>query len=128
MTYRKPFDANALIFDAQSLAAWAVGTEDGASIDLGVADADSKAPGEIISEFTGLVGTGATIQVILADSADDATFATVLISEAFAITSTELQEHHMPIPKKNLRRYIRASYVIAVANITAGALTSGMVK
>lgn len=76
-----------------------------------------------------LVGAGASIAVVLQDSADNSTFADVqVISKvtpvASATANAELVRARLPI---GLRRYIRLAYRISGATTTAGTVTSTIV-
>lgn len=70
-------------------------------------------------------GGSNTTQVVLQDSADNSSFTTVLSGVATAVASltagTELLRVRLPA---GLRRYIRVAYVIAVADLTAGAFNA----
>lgn len=67
-------------------------------------------------------GGSNTTQAVLQDSADDSSYTTVLSGVATAVASLvagyNLLRVHLP---PGLRRYIRVAYVIAVADLTAGA-------
>ena len=91
--------------------------------------ADRKPP-TVQIHMTGLVGSGATVQITLEDSADDSSFAPVTpapnISDAHAIT-VDLTDIRFQIPKVGIRRYVRLVITVATANITAGTVNAGLV-
>lgn len=82
---------------------------------------------ELIVEVvtTATSGGSNTTQVVLQDSADNSSFATVVSGVATAVASlvagTELLRIALPA---GLRRYLRVAYVIATADLTAGAFTA----
>ena len=84
---------------------------------------------------TTLVGAGATVQMVLQDSADDTTFASVLNATTQTVASAVIPiaelvsgyEWTFPYsPNTVVRRYIRLRAVIATATITAGTITAGL--
>lgn len=71
---------------------------------------------------TATSGGSNTTQALLEDSADNSSFATVLSSAAHAVASIVAGFNLMRVMlPTGLRRYLRVSYVIAVADLTAGA-------
>ena len=73
-----------------------------------------------------LVGAGASIAVVLQDSADNSTFADVqvvskVVPVASATLNAELVRARLPI---GLRRYLRLVYRISGATTTAGTVSS----
>lgn len=73
-----------------------------------------------------LVGAGASIAVVLQDSADNSTFTDVQVVSkvtpvASAVINAELVRARLPI---GLRRYLRLAYRISGATTTAGAVSS----
>lgn len=75
-----------------------------------------------------LAGVGSTIQVVLQDSADNATYADVqagpAVTTALAIVGRSLARFYLPF---GLRRYLRVVYRIAGATTTAGTVSSYIV-
>ena len=76
-----------------------------------------------------LVGAGASIAVVLQDSADNSTFSDVQVVSkvtpvASAVANAELVRARLPI---GLRRYIRLAYRISGATTTGGTVTSALV-
>ncbi len=71
---------------------------------------------------TATSGGSNTTQAVLQDSADDSSYSTVLSGVATAVASIvagfNLLRVQLPT---GLRRYLRVAYVIAVADLTAGA-------
>jgi len=131
---KKLLDANALFWDAQSMAAFTIGNHDSTAVDLGHAsgsDLDEDRPGEIIINTAGLVGSGATLLYVLLDCDTAAgTYAAVtpvgvgMAATAIASIPTEVR---MPIPF-GARRYLKLRATVATANITAGTVTAGVTK
>lgn len=78
---------------------------------------------EVVTTCTS--GGSNTTQIVLQDSADNSSFTTVLSGPATAVASltagTELLRIGIP---PGLRQYIRIAYVIATADLTAGAFTA----
>ncbi len=76
-----------------------------------------------------LVGVGASLTVVLQDSADNATFADVQSSKpaptATAIANYELVKSKLPL---GLRRYLRVVFRISGATTTAGTASAYLVK
>lgn len=124
------FDADAMFWDDQSMAAFTIGAHNSASIDLGAADMNPVNPPMVQMHLLGLVGVGATVQITLEDSADNVTFAPVTpapnISDAHAIT-VDLTDVRFTIPPVGIRRYVRLVITVAGANITAGTVNAGLV-
>lgn len=87
----------------------------------------SGEPLRVVTECvtTATSGGSNTTQIALQDSADNSSFATVLSGAAIAVASIvqgyKFIEFMIP---GGLRRYLRVAYVIAVADLTAGAFTS----
>ena len=76
-----------------------------------------------------LVGAGASIAVVLQDSADNSTFADVQVVSkvtgvAAAVANAELVRARLPI---GLRRYLRLAYRISGATTTGGTVSSYLV-
>ena len=70
---------------------------------------------------TATSGGANTTQVVLQDSADDSTYATVLSGVATAVASITAGVNLLRVVlPSDLRRYLRVAYVIATANLTAG--------
>lgn len=95
----------------------------------------SSGPGENVNLFVKTVaavtsGGAATVQVVLQDSADNATFADVqTYSAPLALAALGANKviaaGRLPI---NLRRYIRVVYRIGTATTTAGSASAYLVK
>lgn len=98
-------------------------------IDTGVAGRTigSGEPIDLVTIVTTTCTSGGanTTQVVLQDSADNSSFSTVISGVATAVASLvqgyELTRIRLPY---GLRRYLRVAYVIATADLTAGAFTS----
>jgi len=129
----KVFDSATLMYDAAAHTVFTVATHNSASVDLKAADIDEFNPGEIIAKWPGLDSAGAlTLQLIVADSADDATFIVIWTGPAVAWTLAEAQaemlDWRFKLPSHGLRRYVRISVIIGTAVASAGLLTVGVVK
>lgn len=75
----------------------------------------------VIVNTTATTGTGATVQAVLQDSADNVTFADVAASAAFAIGSVVAGAALMQLqPPPGMRRYWRIAYRIGTGTLTAG--------
>lgn len=127
----RPFDTDTM-FDtalaAAGLTQAASPLDSTNSVDLKAADIDEESAGIIQIKFPGNGSAGsATLQIIVQDSADDSSFATVLTSEAFA-KGTPLNDIRIALPLTSLRRYVQLQYVVGTADFNAGALTAGLVK
>ena len=102
-------------------------------IDTGIAGRSIGSGEEIelvvVVHTTATSGGSNTTQVVLQDSADNSSFATVLGSIATAVASltagTELLRVKLP---PGLRRYIRVAYIIATADLTAGKFNAYLTK
>ena len=131
---QKVFDALTLMWDAVSTTVantWTIAASPKLStaVDLKAADIDEESPGTIQLDWQGITSAGAaTIVIAVQDSADNVTFATISTSEAYAKTAVDLLDWRFPLPTKNLRRYVRLAITIAVADISAGTITAGLVK
>jgi hypothetical protein len=70
---------------------------------------------------TATSGGSATVQAVLQDSADNATFADVIAGPAIAVAGLTAGANMLQItPPAGLRRYTRIAYRVAVAALTAG--------
>lgn len=116
---------------AQSVAAAAGDIASTNSLDTG--DATDKGIGEHMYLYVKLVaalaGAGSSIQAVLQDSADNATFADVqsgkVIPLASAVANAELLKQRLPI---GLRRYLRVVYRISGATSTGGTADAYLAK
>lgn len=116
---------------AQSVAAAAGDIASTNTLDTG--DATDKGIGETMYLYVKLVaalaGAGASIQVVLQDSADNVTFADVqagkVIALANATANAELYKQRLPI---GLRRYLRVVYRISGAASTGGTADAFLAK
>lgn len=119
-------DQNLVLSDAQAVTATAVSTK---SIDTITAlrNIGSGEPVEVLvsvgTAFT--AGGAATMTVALQDSADNTTFADVLVSPAIAVASLAagFEALRVRVPATT-RRYIALNYTVATGPMTAGALTA----
>ena len=72
-------------------------------------------------------GGSATLNLALQDSADNATFADVLVSQPLALANlTAGQRFYIPLPAK-LRRYLRANYTVATGPMLTGNISAQIV-
>lgn len=127
----KVLDNEAMFWTAEVAGTFTVATHVSASVDLGGVDMDEASPGEVVIKWPGLDSAGAaTFDVVLADSADDTTFANVFAFPQMdlATAQAELAEFLFRLPSKSLKRYVRLSIAVGVAVVSAGALTAGLVK
>ena len=129
----KLFDSATMFWDAEAFGTFVIGTIVSATVDLKAADIDEHNPGEIIAKWPGLDSGGAmTLQIVIADSADDSTFITLWTGPAVAWTLAEAQaemaDWRFKLPSHGLRRYVKVSLVIGTANASAGVLHMGLVK
>ena len=127
----KVFDNETMFWDAEAAGTFTVATHVSASADLGAADIDEADAGEVIIKWPGLDSAGAaTFDLVLADSADDSTFANVLAFPQMdlATAQAELADFRFKLPTKSLRRYVRLSIAVGTAVVSAGVLTAGLVK
>ena len=98
-------------------------------IDTGVAGRSigSGQPIELVVQVaTTATSAGAsTMQIVLQDSADNSSFANVATYPAVAVANlvAGLEMARIKLPA-GLRRYIRIAYVIATADLTAGAFNA----
>lgn len=119
-------DQNLVLSDAQAVTATAVSTK---SIDTITAlrNIGSGEPVEVlVSVGTAFTAAGAaTMTVALQDSADNTTFADVLVSPAIAVASLAagFEALRVRVPATT-RRYIALNYTVATGPMTAGALTA----
>jgi len=119
-------DQNLVLSDAQAVTATAVSTK---SIDT-ITALRNIGSGNQIEVLVG-VGTAftaagaATMTIALQDSADNTTFADVLVSPAIAVASLAagFEALRVRVPATT-RRYIALNYTIATGPMTAGALTA----
>lgn len=119
-------DQNLVLSDAQAVTTTAVSTK---SIDT-ITALRNIGSGEQI-EVLVAVGTAftaagaATMTVALQDSADNTTFADVLVSPAIAVASlvAGFEALRVRVPATT-RRYIALNYTVATGPMTAGALTA----
>jgi hypothetical protein len=129
---RKLFDADAMFYADADISGWttATGTYNSASVDLGVADADKKPAAVAQIAFTGedSASSTAVLTISIQDSADDSSFADIIILEDHIVTVADLDDIQIPIPTKNVRQYVRMSTIVTVANLNAGVLNAGIVK
>ncbi len=98
-------------------------------IDTGVAGRSigSGEPVELVVQVATTCTSGGanTTQFVLQDSADNSSFANVVLSDPIAVAT--LVAGYEPLRIKlpaGLRRYVRVAYVIATANLTAGAFNA----
>ena len=127
----KVFDDATMFWDAEVAGTFTVATHVSASIDLKAVDIDELNPGEIILKWPGLnSGGAATFILLIADSADDSTFATVYTypSKNLATAQADFADFRDKLPSIGLRRYVRLSIAVGTAVVSAGALTAGLVK
>ncbi len=113
-----------LIFSAEQVETLVDTHESTNVVDLtsALADVGSGTPVFLNIEIhTACVGTSSTVAFALEDSADDSTFnavySTPAIAEATLVAGFRVLR--MPLPK-GLRRYIRVSYTIGTAVLSAG--------
>ncbi|MNN67745.1 hypothetical protein D3C81_1834000 [compost metagenome] len=72
-------------------------------------------------------GGAATLNLALQDSADNATFADVLVTPPLALASLTVgQRFYIPLPAK-MRRYIRANYTVATGPMLTGNISAQIV-
>lgn len=125
-------DAQEQFSAAQSIAAAAGDVVSTNVYDTGSA-ADSGA-GEVVWLYAKTVaavtsGGAATVQVVLQDSADNATFADVMSGPVWALASLgankEIAKQRLNTP---LRRYLRVVYRIGTATTTGGTASAYLVK
>jgi len=86
---------------------------------------------QLFMEFTvGATFTAAgaaTLNLALQDSADNATFADVLVTPPLALASLTVgQRLYIPLPAK-MRRYIRANYTVATGPMLTGNISAQIV-
>jgi hypothetical protein len=76
-----------------------------------------------------LVGAGASLQVVLQDSADNSSFADVMAAKvvpvASALANAEIAKVRLPV---GLRRYLRVAYRISGATTTGGTASAWFAK
>ena len=127
----KVMDEETLLYDAEAHTTFTVGTHYSSSVDLGAADVDELDAGEIIAKWPGLNSAGAmTVVILIQDSADDSSFATIWTSETFNLAGAQaaFDDWRFKLPTKDLRRYVRIGVTIGVAVASAGVLTAAVVK
>jgi len=129
---QKLFDEEALFFDEEDTSAWTASTHNSSSVDQGSGIQDQLNNGRVVIRWPGITSGGAaTIQVILADSVDDSTFADVWTSEAYSLANAVTAfgtEFAFDVPPLQMQRYIRLEIVVGTAALTGGTLTAGLVK
>lgn len=119
-------DQNLVLSDAQAVTATAVSTK---SIDTTTALRNIGSGNQIevlVAVGTAFTAAGAaTMTIALQDSADNTTFADVLVSPAIAVASLAagFEALRVRVPATT-RRYIALNYTIATGPMTAGALTA----
>lgn len=119
-------DQNLVLSDAQAVTATAVSTK---SIDTATALRNIGSGNQVevlVSVGTAFTAAGAaTMTVALQDSADNTTFADVLVSPAIAVASLTagFEALRVRVPATT-RRYIALNYTVATGPMTAGALTA----
>lgn len=119
-------DQNLVMSDAQAVTSTAVSTK---SLDTTTAlrNIGSGEPLEVIvgvgTTFT--AGGAATMTIALQDSADNSTFADVLVGPAIAVATmvAGYEAFRIRIPATT-RRYIALNYTVATGPMTAGALSA----
>lgn len=122
-------DQNLVMSDAQAVTSTAVSTK---SIDCTVAlrNLGSGEPVDVLVAIgtTFTAGGAATLTVALQDSADNSTFADVLVGPAIAVASlvAGFEAFRIRLPA-TLRRYIALNYTVATGPMTAGALTATLI-
>lgn len=127
----KTMDADVLLFDAEAFGTFTVATHDSDSIDMGLADADEFNAGTLIAKWPGLDSAGAmTVGILIQDSADDSTFATIWTGPVMVLATAqaEMADWRFALPTKSLRQFVRIQIIIGAAVASAGALTVGWVK
>lgn len=126
----RPFDTSRMFDDARSMASgFGTGTVTSTnSVDMGTADGDELNPPRVAVHIEG--GTSAsntgTVQVVLQDSADNSSFATILTGKVSVGNATDFNPYAFFVPPKH-RRYLRLQYIIATNNYSAGTLHAGIV-
>ena len=119
-------DQNLVLSDAQAVTTTAVSTK---SIDTITALRNIGSGNQIevlVAVGTAFTAAGAaTMTIALQDSADNTTFADVLVSPAIAVASLAagFEALRVRVPA-TIRRYIALNYTIATGPMTAGALTA----
>lgn len=119
-------DQNLVLSDAQAVTTTAVSTK---SIDTATALRNIGSGNQIevlVAVGTAFTAAGAaTMTIALQDSADNTTFADVLVSPAIAVASLAagFEALRVRVPATT-RRYIALNYTIATGPMTAGALTA----
>ena len=80
-----------------------------------------------VSVATNCTGTG-TLTIALQDSADNSSFADVLVLPSIAVAAlTAGKTYYLPLPS-GMRRYIRANYTITSGPFTGGTLNAQIVN
>jgi len=125
----RPFDKDRMFDDARSMASgFTVTTVTSTnSIDMGTADGDELNPPRVAAHIEGGVTTGAngTITIVLQDSADNSSFATILTGKVSSAQGADINPYSFFVPPKH-RRYLRTQYVVATNAFTAGTLHCGI--
>jgi hypothetical protein len=98
------------------------------SVDMGTADSDEMDPAEVRVDVVAGTTTGSngTIQVVLQDSADNSSFATILTGPVSTALGANFNPYRMKVPPKH-RRYLRTQYIVATNAFTGGTLHAGIV-
>lgn len=128
----RPFDKDKMFNDATSMASGfttaASPVTSVNSVDMGTADGDELNPPRVAVHIEGgdSVSDTGTITVVLQDSADNSSFATILTGKVSAANATDMNPYAFYVPPKH-RRYLRLQYVIATNNFSAGTLHAGIV-
>lgn len=129
MTHRL-FDTNKMFDDARSMASgFTVTTVTSTnSVDMGVADGDEGDGPEIAVRIEAPTSTSSTgaIQVVLQDSADNSSFATIQSGKVSTANAGDMNPYRMKVPPKH-RRYLRLQYIVTTNAFTGGTLHAGVV-
>lgn len=130
MTHRL-FDTNKMFEDAKSMASgFTVGTATSTNkVDMGIADGDEGDGPEIVIRIenpTSASSNTGTIQVVVQDSADNASFATIMTGKVSTANAGDMNPYRLKLPPKH-RRYLQLQFVVGTANFTAGTLHAGVV-
>lgn len=127
------FDKDRMFWDALTMASgFGVGTVNSASIDMGVADADETGDPEVVAYVLGPTSAGGNtgvLQLVVQDSADNSSFATIMTDKASAANAADMglgSPRRFKLPIKH-RRYVRLQAVVSVQAFTAGSLSAGVV-
>jgi hypothetical protein len=125
----KALDTKTLFDDARSMASgFTVGAVTSTnSVDMGAPNMAEANGAEVVAYITGGTTTGSngTIQLVLQDSADNSSFATILTGPASSAQGANWTPYRMPVPPVH-RRYLRVQYTVGTNAFTAGTLTCGL--